>query len=94
MPIEINAAVGAVAAEFDLTGGRGYVPITIHGLMRHNGWRLQIQEGENWVDIDQSVHGNDFWQARYDGVSQTWSLTWNVANRDGNTYRVAWIPAR
>ena len=89
-PVELDAAAGTLAAEFTLTGGRGYVPVTVHGLMRHDGWRLESRVNGQWVEVDQSVHGNDFWQARYVGESRTWSLTWNVPNRAPTEYRVVW----
>ncbi len=65
-------------AEFTVTGGIGYVPITFTGLDSYDGWELiRLDNGEEHV-IDQSLHGNDFWQTDYDPVSQKWSRTYNV----------------
>ena len=89
-PVEIDAELGVLAAEFSLEGGLGFVPITVHGLERHDGWQLQIAEGDEWVRVEQSVHGNDYWQARYDGGADRYSLTWNVPNRGIQHYRVVW----
>ena len=61
-------------AAFELAGGLGYVPVTITGLDAHDGFRLEV-DGET---LDQSVHGNDFWQTDYDSGSGTWSRTYNI----------------
>ncbi len=66
------------AATCILSGGLGYVPVSFIGLRDYRGFDL-------WIDgrrLDQSVHGNDFWQADYDEVRQQWRLTFNVP-RDG-----------
>ncbi|MAD61758.1 MAG: hypothetical protein CMH49_09670 [Myxococcales bacterium] len=89
-PLELEADLGSVAVEFSLDGGLGYIPLSIHGLMRHDGWLLQIHDGVNWQTVDQSVHGNDYWQANYDSLSGTYSLIWNIHNRGTNQYRVIW----
>ncbi len=89
-PVEIDAATGPVAAEFSLEGGLGYVPITVHGLPRHDGWRLQRAEGGLWAEVDQSVHGNDYWQSTYDAEAGAYSLTYTVANRGAQDYRLIW----
>ena len=91
-PVELDAEPGAIATQFTLTGGRGYVPITVYGLMRHDGWQLQTQADDGWVTVDQSLHGNDFWQARFNGENGTYDLTWNIPNRAATTYRVIWQP--
>ncbi len=31
-----------------------------------------------WRKVDQSVHGNDFWQTDYDAASGTWEITYSV----------------
>jgi hypothetical protein len=69
-------------AEFTLAGGLGYVPITFTGLSSPRGHRLLI-DGK---PLNQSIHGNDFWQADYDPIAQRWSLTYNVRNADGQSH--------
>lgn len=61
-------------AAFTLTGGLGYVPLTFSNLSSHSGYVLII-DGK---PVNQSVHGNDFWQTDYDPTNGTWSQTYNV----------------
>ena len=64
-------------AEFSIIGGVGYAPIIFTGLDDYKGWTLcQAVDGE-WSAVDQSVFGNDFWQAcpTADG---RFSITFNV----------------
>ena len=91
-PIEVQSVSGALAAEFTIDGGLGYVPVTIKGLIRHDGWRLEQMLGGAWQHVDQSVHGNDFWQTRYDGAAGAYELTFNVHNRGRQMYRLIWSP--
>jgi hypothetical protein len=91
-PVELTAASGGTAAEFTLTGGLGHVPVTVTGLVRHDRWRLERLDGAAWTPVDQSVEGNDFWQARFDDETQRYTLTWNVPNRGTRHYRVRWQP--
>jgi Concanavalin A-like lectin/glucanases superfamily len=65
-------------AEFTLTGGLSYVPITFTGLTSPNKHGLLI-DGQA---LNQSIHGNDFWQTDYDPITQRWSLTFNVPADD------------
>ena len=66
-------------AEFSLTGGLGYVPLTITGLPSSAGPVLQRREpGGEWAAIDQSVHGNDYWQTDYDAATHSWEITYSV----------------
>ena len=66
-------------AELAVTGGLGYVPITICGLRTCKGPRLEVREpGGDWQAVDQSVHGNDFWQTDYAAASATWEVTYNL----------------
>ena len=66
-------------AEFAITGGLGYVPITICGLRTFSDPRLEVREpGGDWSVIDQSVHGKDFWQTDYDADTGTWEVTFSV----------------
>ncbi len=65
-------------ASYELEGGVGYVPVTFTNLSRPNGQSLKV----NGKVVDQSVHGNDFWQTDYDSAGGTWSQTYNLP-RDG-----------
>ncbi|MGK0359711.1 MAG: hypothetical protein ACI9U2_002017, partial [Bradymonadia bacterium] len=89
-PVEIDAAVGTIAADFTVDGGLGYVPIRVRGLPRHDGWQLERFEDDAWAPVDQAVHGNDFWQATVDPVAGTYTLTYTVANRGLMRYRLIW----
>jgi len=73
LPVEIAVDPGTQSAACEITGGVGYVPITFTGLNRPKGFTLRV-DGEA---IDQSVHGNDYWQVvgEADG---TWSVTYNL----------------
>ncbi|MEM7012410.1 MAG: LamG domain-containing protein [Verrucomicrobiota bacterium] len=62
------------AAELQLSGGVGFVPITFTGLTSHACLQL-LMNGEVF---DQSVHGSDFWQTDFDSRTGTWSRTYNV----------------
>jgi hypothetical protein len=77
-PIRVRAASGHVAS-FTVIGGLGYVPITISGLSDYRRPILEIrEEGGDWKRVDQSVEGNDFWQADYNSTDRTWELTYTV----------------
>lgn len=68
-------------ADFVLTGGLGYVPITFTGLTSPSGHVLLL-DGQA---VDQSVHGHDFWQTDYDATAKRWSQTYNVPVRGDTT---------
>jgi len=57
-PIRIHAPDGA---EFAVTGGLGYVPMTFSGLPNYRRYILEIKVNDLWMEVDQSVHGHDFW---------------------------------
>ena len=61
-------------AEFTISGGLGYVPITVTGLPTHRGGGFTI----DGTPCDQAVHGNDFWQTDFDPETGTWSQTVTV----------------
>ena len=66
------------AADFTVSGGLGYVPITLGGLSRHHGYRLyRVVDGRHEL-VDQSVHGNDFWQTDYGHTTKKWRRTYTV----------------
>jgi hypothetical protein len=77
-PIEI-AVDDEDTAEFEVTGGIGYVPMAFTGLWHHSGHTLCRKEDGRNTPIDQSVHGNDFWQTDWDPRSRSWSVTYNVS---------------
>lgn len=72
VPIEVAAHEGRAA--FAVYGGGSYVPVTITNLPDTTGYRLFVED----APLDQSVHGNDFWQAEYDASSGTYRMTFNV----------------
>lgn len=78
-PVAISAVSGDVVAQFTINGGLGYVPVTVKGLPTFSGYKLQVKSGAEWVDVDQSVNGNDYWQA-YRDSNGSYSLTYNVKN--------------
>ena len=70
---------GSRPAEFSLSGGLGYLPVTISGL---RSWRNPIfqlfgADGQ-WRTIDLSAKGNDYWQTDYDTATGTWAFTYTV----------------
>jgi hypothetical protein len=71
---DVRVAAEDGLAEFTITGGLGYVPITITGLPTHRGGTFTA----DGVPVDQSVHGNDFWQTDFDPETGTWSQTVTV----------------
>ena len=64
-------------AQFVLTGGIGYVPITITNVQGYSGWRLEQKSGNSWKPLAQGVHGNDYWQA-FGCPDGTYELTFNL----------------
>ncbi|MHC4086241.1 MAG: hypothetical protein ACYSU3_15290 [Planctomycetota bacterium] len=52
--------------------------MTFTDLQDYRGFTLERKDGSNWILLDQSVHGNDFWQTDYDPVSNTWQVTYNL----------------
>ena len=73
--------------EFTLTNGLGYVPMTFTGLSLSRGYALFIDD----QPLNQSIHGNDFWQADYDAESKTWSQTFNVPMDDAKPHVVRFV---
>lgn len=65
-------------ASFKIMRGLGYVPVTFTRLSRHDDFVLKV----DGAVVDQSVHGNDFWQTDYDPATESWSRTYNLP-RDG-----------
>ena len=82
-PVEISVS-GKQRAQFDVSGGVGYVPVTFAGLKDYKGHSLHRVCDGKITEEDQSVNGNDFWQTDYDPVTETWSITYNI-NLDAST---------
>lgn len=72
-------------ANFTLSGGIGYVPLTFANLKSHENYVLII-DGK---PLDQSIHGNDFWQSDYDVETGTWSRTYNLPVTDRDLHRIS-----
>lgn len=69
---------GAAIAEITVKGGMGYVPLTFTNVKHYSGYSLEKFIDGQWQKVDQSVTGNDYWQAWYDADSCTYELTYNV----------------
>ncbi|MFQ3242418.1 MAG: hypothetical protein ACI9JZ_002114 [Lentimonas sp.] len=75
-PIIIQAEASEVRVQIE--GGVGTVPIRFEGLKFAMGYVLyQIIDGTA-VALDQSVHGNDFWQTDFDVKSNSFKMTFNL----------------
>jgi hypothetical protein len=62
-------------AEVAFQGGLGYLPATFTGLASPDGYAISVDDQR----LNQSVHGNDFWQTDYDPAAQRWRQTFNIA---------------
>lgn len=88
-PIEIMIdASSETAAQFIISGGLGYTPLTFKGLGCYDGWRLEKKSGSSWERNDQSVMGNDYWQCYYDSAKDTYELIYNIKNIGIVEYRL------
>ncbi|HOX37989.1 MAG TPA: hypothetical protein PL033_08380 [Candidatus Brocadiia bacterium] len=75
-PMEI--ATEGNCAELLVSGGAGYVPITFTGLDSYRNHTILCSAEGKAERVDQSVHGNDFWQACYDADLGKWNITCNI----------------
>lgn len=75
-PVRIRSRGGEVA--FTVTGGVGYVPATIAGLVDYRGFTLERHVEGHWMAVDHSWHGNDDWQTDFDPQTQRWELTYSL----------------
>jgi len=81
---DIRIVTRADRATFTMKGGLGYVPVTFQGLSSHRGYVVMI-DGKA---LDQSVHGNDYWQTDYDSRARTWSQTYNLPVKDDAVHAI------
>lgn len=76
-PIEIQAQTEQ-EIRVSIEGGVGAVPIQFDGLPSATGYTLyQVVDGKQ-TKLDQSVHGNDFWQVDYDATKNNYKFTYNL----------------
>ena len=74
----------------DIKGGVGFVPIRFDGLATADGYELYEVVNGIETKLDQSVHGNDFWQTDYDAGAKTFSLSFNLPldNKPASTWKL------
>ena len=76
LPIVIGAEKPEVTVA--IKGGIGYLPIRFEGLKNPDGYAIyEIVNGEE-LKLDQSVHGNDFWQTDHDAATDSYQMTFNL----------------
>jgi hypothetical protein len=75
-PIVIRAEKPEVRVE--IQGGVGFVPVRFEGLRTGKGWALYRTVDGKDVKLDQSVHGNDYWQTDYDAGSRSFKVSFNL----------------
>lgn len=76
-------------ADFQISGGIGFLPFTFSGLQSHSNYLLLI----DGVKFDQTVHGLDFWQTDYDPQTQSWSQTYNLRpSSENQSYNIQFLP--
>ena len=91
---ELPIVIEATEPEISVTiqGGVGHVPIRFEGLSTADGYAIyEVIDGEK-RRLDQSVHGNDYWQTDHDAGSNTYKMTFNLPV-DGKA-ESKWVLAR
>ncbi len=78
-PLRIRAENGN-QAEFVITGGVGYTPVTVAGASGYRDFALQrVKEDGTIEPINQSsAAGNDWWQALYLPDRKEWEITYTL----------------
>jgi hypothetical protein len=75
-PIVIRADKPEVKVE--IRGGVGFVPVRFEGLPSAKGRALYRIDNGKEARLDQSVHGNDFWQTDYDAGTRSFKMSFNL----------------
>lgn len=75
-PIIVQAEADNMTVEIE--GGVGFAPIRFEGLRSATEYTLQQRVGDKLISLDQSVHGNDFWQTDYDPRTSTYKMSFNL----------------
>ena len=76
--VQCDAEAKEILAQVSVRGGIGYVPLTFAGVPSYHGYRLEQKKDGAWVKVDQSVHGNDYWQTWFDDTASAYEYTYNV----------------
>jgi len=74
----ITVAATKPEVEVSIKGGVGAVPLRFEGLRSTAGYALFLLQGGRRIPLDQSVHGNDFWQTDCDAESGTYKMSFNL----------------
>lgn len=85
---DVGVKVKGDRASLTLTKGLAYVPVTFTGLSSPKGFTLLVDGNA----LDQSVHGNDFWQTDFEAITKTWSRTYNVPFDDQKAHVIELVP--
>ena len=75
-PVIIQASQPKI--KVDIQGGVGAVPIRFDGLETPSGYVLYQDINGRLVPLDQSVHGNDYWQTVCDTGTNTYQMSFNL----------------
>lgn len=75
-PIIIQASQPEISV--NIRGGVGAVPIRFDGLETASGYVLYRDVDGQLVPLNQSVHGNDYWQTVYDAGINTYQMSFNL----------------
>jgi hypothetical protein len=75
-PIIVRAEKPEIRVE--VKGGVGFVPARFEGLPSARGRALHRIVDGKCVRLDQSAHGNDFWQTDYDAGTRSYQMSFNL----------------
>lgn len=83
--IKCGDANEGIGARFTLSGGMGYVPVTITGAPEYSAWRLyKLSDGQEIsLEAEQGVKGNDYWQCIQDPDTGLFSYSFNLEHSGG-----------
>jgi hypothetical protein len=84
-PLEVRVG-GNQTAQLTVHGGLAHLPLSFSGLSSNKDYALYESTGESLNRVDQSVHGNDFWQTEYDEARDTYRMTFNVPIGTGDDH--------
>lgn len=89
-PVSIACDLSSnTVAQFELSGGLGYVPIRFDNMAGYSGYKLQVNSGIAWEDLVQvgsKANKNDFFQTYFNANNNSFSRSYNVKNTNGLNY--------